>query len=220
MIWVSRDFREEHRLALDWLNRGHGATTDFFGVVVELLQIDASKPAVNFRPVAFPNDGSRGTSTSPRSGELSTKQERYRQFFHQLIDELREKHRFTNARAGQPQNWYSFSSGHSGFWYGVSFASGGRVRAELYLDPGDADRNHACLEELKEGSADIKREFVGPLEWEALKGKRACRVAAYRDGTIEDPEEKLEEHRTWAVEQMLKFKEVFDGRIQRLAILK
>ncbi len=133
VIWVSRDFREEHRLALDWLNRGH-ASTDFFGVVVELLQVDSSKPAANLRLIAFPNDWSRRSTPAARSSELSTKQERYLQFFQQLIDDLREKHRFTNARAGQPQNWYSFSSGHRGFTYGVSFANGGRVRAELYLD--------------------------------------------------------------------------------------
>ena len=38
VIWVSREFREEHRQALDWLNRGDGATTEYFGVVIELLR--------------------------------------------------------------------------------------------------------------------------------------------------------------------------------------
>ena len=44
VIWVSRGIREEHRQALDWLNRGDGATTEYFGVAIELLQIDGSKP--------------------------------------------------------------------------------------------------------------------------------------------------------------------------------
>jgi hypothetical protein len=210
---VSRDFREEHRLALDWLNRGH-ASTDFFGVVVELLQVDSSKPAANLRLIAIPNDWSRRSTPAARSSELSTKQERYLQFFQQLIDDLREKHRFTNARAGQPQNWYSFSSGHRGFTYGVSFANGGRVRAELYLDTGDAEENRATFETFKADAAEIEHELDAPPEWEALDGKRACRIALYRDGAIEDPEEKLEEYRNWAVEQVLKLTRVFDPRLQ------
>lgn len=213
VIWVCRELREEHRQALDWLNRGHGALTDFFGVVVELLQIDDSKPAVNFRPVAFPNDWTRRQGSGSR-GEITPKQQRYKQFFQQLIDELRETHRFTNARVGQPQSWYSFSSGTSGFTYGVSFAIGGRVRAELYIDTGDGEQNLSAFSRLHEEAETIEREFGEPLEWETLEGKRACRIATYRDGTIEDPDEKLEEYRAWAVERMLRFKKVFGNRIK------
>src|SRR5258708_2074728 len=108
VIWVSREFREEHRQALDWLNRGDGATTEYFGVVIELLQVDESKPAVNFRLVASPNNWSRESKRSPGIDEVSGKRSSYQEFFQLLIDELREKHRFTNAKAGQPQNWYSF----------------------------------------------------------------------------------------------------------------
>lgn len=218
IIWISRDFREEHRQALDWLNRGHGTTTDFFGVVVEVLQIEESKPAVSFRPVAFPNDWSRRHRPRSRDGELTSKQERYRQFFQLLIDELRDNHRFTNARAGQPQNWYSFSSGHRGFLYSVSFATGGRLRTEIYVDTGDGERNQTALESLRSQTKDIESEFGERLEWEALEGKRACRIALYRDASIEDSDEKLEEYRAWAVAQMLAFKRVFDTRLNALSI--
>ena len=60
----------------------------------------------------------------------------------------------------------------------------------------------------------FEHELDAPPEWEALDGKRACRIALYRDGAIEDPEEKLEEYRNWAVEQVLKLKRVFDPRLQ------
>ena len=215
VVWVCRELREEHRQALDWLNRGHGAATDFFGVVVELLQIDDSKPAANFRPVAFPNDWTRRQVSGPQN-ELTSKQQRYKQFFQRLIDELRETHRFTNARAGQPQSWYSFSSGVNGFTYGVSFAIGGRVRTELYIDTGDGDQNRTAFDRLKDDSETIHKKIDQPLEWEPLDGKRACRIALYRDGMIDDSDEKLEEYQSWAVKHILRFKEAFGERLLRL----
>jgi hypothetical protein len=44
----------------------------------------------------------------------------YQRFFQRLIDDLRDKHGFTNARVGSPQNWHSFSSGTRGFTYAFS----------------------------------------------------------------------------------------------------
>lgn len=217
VIWVSREIREEHRQALDWLNRGDGATTEYFGVVVELLQIDASKPAVNLRVVASPNKWSRRSLRAAATDDPSGKYALYQQFFQRLIDDLREKHRFTNARAGQPQNWYTFSSGTSGFQYGVSFAAGGRVRAEIYIDLGESAQNVAALEALRADKESLEQAFGESLEWEPLEGKRACRIAVYRPGTIEDSAESLEEYHRWAVERLLRFKRVFGPRLPAAA---
>ena len=45
VVWLTREFRDEHRQALDWLNQRTGEDTLFFGVVVELWRIDESRPA-------------------------------------------------------------------------------------------------------------------------------------------------------------------------------
>lgn len=218
VVWICREFRDEHRLALDWLNRIHGATTEFFGVVIEALRIDSSKPAVNFRLVAAPVNWQVSRRREPRGSkdELSDKRVSYQQFFQRLLDVLREKHRFTNARAGQPQNWYSFATGVPGFRYGFSFAADGRLRAELYVDSGDSDENYNILEKLRSESEAIIREFGASLEWEDLEERRACRVACYSPGSITDAEDRLEEHLNWAVDRLLRFKRVFGPRIAKL----
>lgn len=63
VVWVSREMRDDHRQAIAWLNRGDDAATEYFGIVVEVLQIDNSRPAPNLRVVASPV---KWTPTLPR----------------------------------------------------------------------------------------------------------------------------------------------------------
>jgi hypothetical protein len=216
VIWVSRDIREEHRQALDWLNRGDANATEYFGVVLELLQIDGSRPAVSLRVVVSPNNWSRDSMRVTAPEDVSGKRARYQQFFQGLIDELREKHRFTNARRGQPQNWYSFSSGTRGFQYSASFATDRRLRCELYIDMGVREANLAALEHLQSDRSVIESAFGEPLEWDPLEGRQACTVRIYGMGAIEDSTEALEDHHRWMVDHLLRLKRAFGDRLPDL----
>lgn len=219
VIWVSREFREEHRQALDWLNRGDGTETEYFGVVLELLKVDESNPAANFRIVASPNNWSRQSRRATGVEGVSGKRAAYQEYFQRLIDELREEHRFTNAKAAQPQNWYSFSSGVRGFVYGTSFAQGGEVRAEIYIDLGDAAANEKAFDMLEAEKPKIESDFGEPLRWERLENRRACRIACYTEGSIEDSADRHEEYRQWAVDRLLRFKKVFGPKLDFIAKL-
>ncbi len=202
---------------MDWLNHNTATSVHFFGVVIELLQVDESRPAVNFRPVAFPNDWSRRPRRSPSGGEVTGKRALYQEFFQKLIDDLRDNHRFTNARVGQPQNWYSFTSGTNGFSYGVSFAAGNRVRTELYIDTGDEAHNSFAYNNLYERKDGLEAALGESLEWEPLEGKRACRIATYRPGNVEDPPEVREGHLRWAIDRLLRLREVVGPYLPELA---
>lgn len=211
VIWLTETVRDEHKQALEWLNRRTDAGIHFFAVVVQVVRIDQSRPAFIFKPVVSPNEWQRAARESVE--RQSPRGEAYRRYFQILIDELRDRHRFTGARAGQPQNWYSFPSGVQGVSCGTSFAQGGRVRAEIYIDQGDADKNKALFDRLLAQKSAVERDLGEPLEWERLDDRRACRVAVYRPGSIEQPEEKLAEIRTWAIDRLLRLKKVFGPRL-------
>ncbi len=215
VVWVAKEMREEHRQTLDWLNQHTDTDIEFYGVVLEVLQIDDSPPAFNFRPVAFPNQWRKSRIESGPSAEISERQEAYRRFFQEVIDDLRQTHRFTGARKGQPQSWYLFTSGISGVYYGASFALGNRVRVELYLDTGDAASTKELFDRLYEQRSSIEATFGEGLEWERLNEKRASRVAIYREGSIDQGPEKLMEIKKWVIDRLLRFKRVLeDSRVR------
>lgn len=215
VVWISERIREEHRQTLEWLNQRTAENTEFFGVVIEILQIDQSLPALNFLPVVFPNTWRKGHN-KPRDAEPSSRGMAYQAFFQQLLDELREKYRFTSARVAQPQNWQQYSTGVTGIKYAASFSMDKCLRIELYIDYGDQSVNKALFALLEAEKDAIQAELGVPLEWERLEEKRASRIAIYRDGTIDFPEDQLSTLRSWGIEMLLKFRDVFGPRLRPL----
>ena len=212
VVWLTREFRDEHRQALDWLNQRTGEDTLFFGVVVELWKIDDSRPAAHFNLVATPNDW-RKRIVRP----VSEKGERYRAFFQRLIDTMRGEHRFTSPPRARAQGWCAFYTGYKRFTYAAAFSSQQRVRVELYIDSGDAGENQDLFDELQQQKESIETALGYSLDWQPLDQRRACRIATYRAGTINSEEDELSEIYNWMVKRLLDFKRVFGGHLQELA---
>jgi hypothetical protein len=212
VVWIAETIRPEHKAAMDFLNQHLKETLSLFAVQASAIRIDESKPAFVLTVVSMPSEASVVVEITPRS---ETK-ERYRAYFQSLIDELRETHKFTNARTGQPQNWYTFASENSKVYkYSTSFAQGGRVRVELYIDCGDKAKNEQLFDGLFARKAEIEASLGFALSWERLDSRRACRVAVYRDGDIDADSEALAEIRAWTIQNLLKFKVVFPDSVQQ-----
>ena len=213
VIWVTTKFRDEHRQALDWLNQRTDDSLEFYGVIVNVKKIGDSLPAPEFRPVAFPNTWQKKAKNSDR--DLTDREKGYRDFFTSLIDELRTGHDFTNARKAVRDSWYGFPSGHSNILYTAAFSVKSRARVEIYLDR-DEEFNKRLFDSLTESRSEIEESIGQTLSWERLDSKKACRIALYTEGSIDDSEHELTELRAWMIENLLKFKEVFSPYLSEL----
>ncbi len=212
VVWLAEKVRDEHRQALDWLNQRTDSDTEFFAIVVEVLKIGDSLPALQFRPVVFPNEWQKA-SRKKAKGASSDREKRYLRFFQTLIDRLREEYGFTNARKAQPQSWYSFSSGDRRVQYSSSFALGERARTEITLNSGDKGINKALFDALAEDKEEIEGDYGHSLLWERIDDKKLSRIAVYRSGLITDDQEVLDEITDWMIENLLKMKAVFGPRL-------
>ncbi|MEI6291931.1 MAG: DUF4268 domain-containing protein, partial [Chloroflexota bacterium] len=212
IIWISEFIRDEHKAAMQWLNEHTDRETQFFAIEIEVFRIDESKPVFNFKPAVFPNEWGK-SQRSNSSQQPTIRGEAYRQFFQALTDELREKYKFTKSKLGQPQSWYIYSTGYTGAGFSASFATGKRIRIELYLD-GETNENKNIYDWLASLSGEIEAKYGESLTWERLDDKFASRIAIYRDGNIEDIAS-LVEIRSWCIKNLLKFKEVFTPYLQK-----
>ena len=187
IVWMATDFREEHRQALDWLNMLAEGNARFFGVEIGAVQIADSPPAPLFRLRAQPNDWAAQVATAARaSSQVTGKGAQYAAFWERLIERLQDEHPgWSNARKAPAANWLTLPSPfRSAAYLSMGFASGSKLRMELYIDSQDPEAVEALYGFLLERQDEIEATYGESLTWEELPGKRASRIAAYADGDV------------------------------------
>jgi hypothetical protein len=209
IVWIAPEFREEHRQAVDWLNRHTDESLDFFGVELELLRIDDSVPAPHFKLVAQPNEWAKAARKRGPDSLPSERDLRYQAFFEGiLIETKKRKPDLTSASRVSPQSWVSFGAGRAGFSIGWGFSRKG-FQVELYIDAGEAAENKGFFDALQARRAEIEAALGFQLQWERLDARRASRIVARRDGaTINDDPQALAELQAWGITAMIKFANV------------
>jgi hypothetical protein len=221
VVWVARQFTEEHRAALDWLNEITAESFEFFGIEVEVLRIGDSLHAPNFKLVSKPNDWTRevsGGATRIRGGELSESGKRQLEFWTDF-----RKYAEQHARRFKPvqplaQTWTTIALGRSDFrlyaaastWNSVlrSYDTG-EIRVELEVDR----RDH--FGRLKEDKERIERELPATLDWQFEDGRKRGRVRERRDADLSD-KAKWPEYHAWLTERLDRFHEVFRDRVMAM----
>jgi CBS domain-containing protein len=152
---------------------------------------------VNWRVVSINMTSERVIFARAKDRERS-----YITFFSTVQNKLRNIAGFPLVQASPlGQNWLPIGQyPGTGLTLVISFARRRRVRLECYIDTGDAITNADLFNKLL-AHRDVLETAVGSsLEWEQLEGRRACRLALYTPGTINDDPADLERLSEWLVE--------------------
>jgi len=140
----------------------------------------------------------------------------YIDFFSELLTDLKEKAKF-NVRDVSPdgQSWiviYTLpENGPQLALLSVSFARGKRLRVEIYIDTNDKNENKSIFDRIYHHKEKIESALGDQLSWERMDDKRACRIALYRDGSINDTKEELLGLRDWSVQSITRFYNAIKG---------
>ncbi len=218
VVWISPDVRDEHRETVHWLNEQTTDAVAFFAVELEVWRIGNSLPAPRFNVVARPSEFQREvvkrTATAPSAQQVA-----YQEFFGGLVERLHIAHPgFTRARAGavSTQSGKNFYSGMSGLSVGAWFSGNGEFWVETWVDAGTKTQNKLAFDQLYEEREQIEAEIGGSLTWERKDDRKGSRVSWRRSGSVELPDEELDELKQWAVDLLPKFRAAFAPRIAAL----
>ena len=164
IIWIAERFTEEHRAAIDWLNRLTDKEFNFFGVEIGLIKIGSSPAAPIFNVIAKPNGWSKDvrTSSSQTSNEKRTEAELYRYEFWSAFCEYMLNNPSKKFRAQSPSynHWMNIAIGRSNFQICLLLNSREqKITVQLYL--GD-DMNKKYFDALLVYKDDAETESPVP----------------------------------------------------------
>ena len=216
-IWVAPDFYRHHAKVLHRLNEWTRKDVRFYCVKVELAKgEDGSKPKPRFRKVVYP--GGWDEDALPLPPTLSPEAQKYQDFFQPLIVEMLRSNfadkavqyfdhrgRFFPSRVGSDVGYAASLEGRNDAW--VTF----NIRTDSKDDKRLFDALSADHETIR-SSIDASAEW----HWRRYDSYYFSSISVKRDGSIDDPSEKLEDTRAWMLDLLPKFKKVFDPRVERI----
>ena len=215
-VWISREMRDEHRQAIDWLNQRTGTDTEFYGVEVRAVRIDQSRPACLFDVVARPNETRKAVVDRGRP-EQTEDRERNRLFWEGVLDQLRDVHGLTNRRNGSPGTWQGLPSEIPWIRYNTWFGANGRAFVHLGLESEQARVNKELFDRLVAHQTDIEETLGAPVDWERRDNTKYSRLSLSRPATLDDSEEALNATREWMVDSVVRFSQKVMPLVKTLA---
>ena len=188
LVWVAPTFKDEHRAAIDWLNRWTPEDIETYGVEVRAIRIGESPPAPEFRAVAFPNNWSRRVRQQNSDTKMSDDEwEKRVEFFSTLAARALERGLTNSTGFSSVAKSKSFSCrvDEAGLKYWIDLRTTGVTTVTLDVRTGDVVRNNAIISGLEQDKVAIEEElgfrpdFYAP-DPDGPHGRIAGRVMLFR----------------------------------------
>ncbi|MBR4918282.1 MAG: DUF4268 domain-containing protein [Bacteroidales bacterium] len=189
IIWIAEHFTEEHRAAIDWLNRITDKEFNFFGVEIELIKIGDSPAAPMFNVIAKPNGWSKDVknSSNKSSNENRTGVENYRYDFWSAFCDYMKNYPSKVFKPQSPSynHWMNIAIGRSGFSIALLVNTREqKTTVQLYISDDIEKSYFNALYAHK----DEAEEAIGvKLDWRRLDGKKASSIDYSKNFNVTDP---------------------------------
>ena len=214
IVWLSSEFKDEHRAVLDKLNEITDPDINFFGIKIEAVKIGNSDIAINFKVISQPNEWIKTRSNFGYrcSGKLTPSKILKQDFWTHLNNKIQTRGSFLSTRKPRAQHYHTFKLGN-----GKSHLSGllnkreKYVAAEVYIP-----KDQALYEALKQNKSEIEKEFGEPLDWQDLDDSKASRIKIFKYNFNIENQDQWESNSDWLIDRVEKLYKVFSPRIKQI----
>ena len=215
VIWIAEQFTEEHQKAIEWLNERTSDDLSLFAVRPKVIQIDDSKPAVEFEVIERPNELVKSASIERTIHEASDSQKLQLEFWTMFKKRLLEKKVAASAETPRPQYWFSVPLGRSNIHISnILNTDAGKVGLRVYMNNRVAE---SALDGLMQDKDAIEQEIGTPLLWNPNPENRDKIISLVRDIDLEDRTSwpgQIE----WLVDMNARFQAAFRPRVRKLKL--
>ena len=183
IIWIAQKFTEEHRAALDWLNRITDETFNFFGIEIELYKIGDSLAAPMFNLVSKPNDWSKLVKKSAASQNLTDIKQLQQEYWAALKSFIEKEKCIFKMQSPPPQHWTNIALGRSNFNLSAQVNSRESVISiVLNITGDDAKENY---EKLFSTAFEQSKINISPeIGWDKMDGRKMACVILKSEGDM------------------------------------
>lgn len=217
IIWIAKNFTEEHRAAVDWLNRITDENINFFGIEIEVIKIGDSVAAPQFKVVAKPNDWTRSVKKAANDNELSETKTKQLEYWTALKQYVADNGNPFRMQKPSPQHWSYIALGRSGFQLSLTVNSQKKtVAVSFEINTDNAEDNKKFFDILKsEYESQAATAISDKLSWQRLDDKRVSLVQLSENYDFLDASTHDQQF-SWFMEYINKFIKFFRPKIKSL----
>ncbi len=221
-IWVAPEFTHEHAEVLRRLNEWTKKDIEFYGIKVEVIRKSPdSEPEPRFLKVVYPGGWDLG-NILPVDPPAPPHIQKYTDFFEPLINKLRD----TGFASERPIRMFDHtgryfpSTEHDGIWYAASLEGKNDAWVTVHIRNDDNEVTKHLFDQLEADKNRIVSRIEANFEpewcWRRHDRHTFSSISIRKDGSIDDPADRLEETRAWMLDLLPRLKKVFDPWIAEL----
>ena len=220
IVWIASKFTEEHRATLDWLNKITDDNFKFFGLEVEIWQIENSLAAPKFNIISKPNNWSKAISQAAKnisSGVFSETKNTQCRYWQKLVEYLENTGSKLRTQEPKPRHWQTFAVGRSHFHIdGTLNTRDNKIAVELCITHKKDAKGFYCL--LEKDKEAIENEIGINLEWRENPDKTQSKIILSKNDVDVMNKSDWDNQHKWFKENIEKFDKVFRKRVRNLNI--
>ncbi len=214
IIWIAQKFTEEHRAALDWLNRITDDTFTFFGIEIELYKIGDSMPAPMFSIVSKPNDWTKQVKKSASVQPVTEIKLLQQEYWKGLKDYMEDNKSFVKMQSPLLQHWTNIAIGKSNFHLSASVKSRDKSISIWFNITGEqAKENYEKLYQVayENSLTEINKDLV----WDKMDGRKMCAVILKSNADFSNKNDWSNQF-SWFKDNLEKFMKYFKPKLIKL----
>ncbi len=197
VVWIAENFKDEHITAINHLNQISDEDIYFFCIRPRIIKIGDSKPALEFLPIAQPDEWEKSTKSGT---EIESK---YKKFWAKLLNTFAEMKPGLPKRRPTKSTWLAIYTGYRNihFEWVIRKRPVERFDAALHFERPDKEENLELLEHLRSKKHEFEKKIPDEtIIFDENWGERWTQIYVKRDSGALD-----ESNIEWGAKTMCKF---------------